>query len=73
MAVYNIGKIVYEYKGEYSPTTIYEVKDVVTYNNGTYIYVNEVMSAGNPPTSSQYWEAMLNPEAMNTATGAASS
>jgi hypothetical protein len=71
MARYNTGRAAYVEQGIYSPFVVYNEKDVVFYNNGSYVYTGEVSSAGNLPTDTAYWSPLLDPSAMNSATDAA--
>ena len=43
----------YNFKGNYSPTLLYAIKDVVLYNG--YYYKNISSSKGNTPTDATYW------------------
>jgi hypothetical protein len=45
------------YKGEYDPTTTYNVDDLVTYNGSTYVCVQQ--STGNVPTDTNYWKLFI--------------
>ena len=67
----NLGRVAYVEKGAYDSGTVYQKKDVVLFNNGSYVYINDIMSAGKPPTDTAYWQAMLDPTGMNAATAAA--
>jgi hypothetical protein len=44
-------------KGEYDSSVTYYPKNIITYDN--CIYVNKVMSIGNLPTDTNYWQPML--------------
>lgn len=68
MALYELGPIAYLNKGAYDASTVYTKYDVVLYNNGSYVYVNDTDLSGNLPTDTTYWQAMLDPTAMNEAT-----
>ena len=43
------------FRGVYSPTTVYHKGDMVTYNNGTWIYKNETPASGITPEEGEYW------------------
>jgi hypothetical protein len=57
----------FNYLGEYQENTTYEKNDVVTYFNGTYIYVNDDPSTQRPAdhfygsTSTSYWQELISP------------
>ena len=67
----NLGRVAYVEKGAYDGDTTYQKKDVVSYNNGSYVYIADVAAAGIVPTDTAYWQPMMNPEAMNRAAEAA--
>ena len=67
----NLGRVAYVEKGAYDGGTTYQKKDVVSYNNGSYVYIADVSAAGIVPTDTAYWQPMINPEAMNRAAEAA--
>lgn len=67
----NLGRVAYVEKGAYDGGTTYEKKDVVSYNNGSYVFTGDAPAAGIVPTDSAYWQPMINPEAMNRAAEAA--
>lgn len=69
----NLGRVAYVEKGAYDVGTVYQKKDVVLFNNGSYVYINDGMSAGKTPTDTAYWQAMLDPTDMNAATDRANS
>jgi len=56
MAVVNVGKVGFEFKGAYNAGTDYVVNDVVKYNNSSYICIQN--STGNLPTNDTYWDLM---------------
>lgn len=45
------------YKGEYNPTTTYNVDNLVTYNGSTYVCIQT--STGNVPTDTNYWKLFV--------------
>ena len=67
MATVNLGRVAYVNKGAYSASTTYTKYDVVSYNNGSYVYWNDADTSGNEPTNATYWKVMLDPTALNTA------
>ena len=71
MAVINLGRVGYVHKGAYAAATTYQKYDVVLYNHGSYLYIGDTASSGHAPTDTAYWQAMLDPSAMQEATEAA--
>ena len=67
MATTNLGRVAYVDKGAYNAATTYKKKDVVLYQNGSYVYINNTPPAGNVPTNATYWQVMLDPTDMNAA------
>ena len=67
MATTNLGRVAYVDKGAYNAATTYKKKDVVLYQNGSYVYINNTPTSGNVPTNATYWQVMLDPTAMNAA------
>ena len=45
------------FRGAYSPTTVYEYGDMVTYGGSTWIYHNATAASGITPTEGAYWTA----------------
>lgn len=71
MAIINLGRVGYVHKGAYAAATTYQKYDVVLYNHGSYLYIGDTASQGHAPTDTAYWQAMLDPSAMQEATEAA--
>ena len=71
MAQINLGRVGYVHKGAYAAATTYQKYDVVLYNHGSYLYIGDTASQGHAPTDTAYWQAMLDPSAMQEATEAA--
>lgn len=47
--VINLGKIKFEFRGDYSNTVTYNVDDIVVYQNAKFIYKNSTSSSNNDP------------------------
>lgn len=47
--IINLGKVKFEFKGEYSNTTAYSIDDIVVYDNTKFIYKNSTSASGNHP------------------------
>lgn len=63
----NLGRVAYVEKGAYDVGTVYQKKDVVLFNNGSYVFIADAPAAGILPTDSAYWQPMLDPTSMNQA------
>ena len=58
--IIDLGKLRFEYRGEYSPSTTYEANDVVKYGGNLYVYKYGMNTSGNTPqTGSLYWDLMV--------------
>ena len=68
MATINLGRVAYVNRGAYDSAMTYEKHDVVTYNNGSYVFIGSMSAAGKEPTDSGYWMPMLDPTSVNEAT-----
>jgi len=53
MSVYNLGRVLPIFKGEYNPTETYENLDVVLYNGSSYVAINT--TTNNLPTDENHW------------------
>ena len=54
---YNIGQVLFAFKGEWSEETAYAALDCVTYDGGTYACKKDA-PAGTAPTNTEYWFVM---------------
>lgn len=72
MATHNLGRVAYADKGAYNSSTTYINKDVVQYNNGSYVLQADT-ATGIAPTNTSYWTPMQNPTTLNQATASANS
>ena len=58
--IIDLGKLRFEYRGEWSNSTTYEANDVVKYGGNLYVYKYGLKTSGNiPQTSSLYWDLMV--------------
>ena len=58
--IIDLGKLRFEYRGEYSAATTYEANDVVKYGGNLYVYKYGLNTSGNTPQSgSLYWDLMV--------------
>ena len=53
MSIYNLGRVLPIFKGEYNPTETYENLDVVLYNGSSYVAINT--TTNNLPTDENHW------------------
>ena len=54
---YNIGQVLFAFKGEWSEETAYAALDCVTYGGSTYACKQDA-PAGTAPTETEYWFVM---------------
>lgn len=54
MSIYNLGRVIPIFKGEYNNETEYKYLDVVLYNGSSYVVVKD-STTGNLPTNTEYW------------------
>ena len=58
--IIDLGKLRFEYRGEWSNSTTYEANDVVKYGGNLYVYKYGLKTSGNiPQTCSIYWDLMV--------------
>ena len=58
--IIDLGKLRFEYRGEYSAGTTYEANDVVKYGGNLYVYKYGLKTNGNTPQAvSIYWDLMI--------------
>ena len=58
--IIDLGKLRFEYRGEYSAATTYEANDVVKYGGNLYVYKYGLNTSGNTPqVGSLYWDLMV--------------
>jgi hypothetical protein len=55
----DLGKLRFEFKGEYDPAEQYESNDVVRYGGNLYAYINVISEADVVPTDTSNWSLML--------------
>lgn len=60
---YDLGRLRFFHRGAYSPTTQYELNDVVSYGGQSYVYVNLVKASGNLPTLTSHWALLAGGQA----------
>lgn len=60
---YDLGRLRFFHRGAYSPTTQYELNDVVSYGGQSYVYVNLIKASGNLPTLTSHWALLAGGQA----------
>ena len=58
--IIDLGKLRFEYQGEYDATKTYESNDVVKYGGNLYCYIYGLKTSGNTPSNASiYWDLMV--------------
>ncbi len=57
--IIDLGKLRFQFAGDWASGTTYEVNDVVKYGGNVYVYTSPVASLGNLPTNATYWQLMV--------------
>lgn len=60
----NLGRVAYVEKGAYDNGIVYQKKDVVSFNGGSFVFIADTPAAGIVPTDTAYWQPMLDPTSM---------
>jgi len=58
MAAIDLGRLRFYHQGAYNNATTYEMNDVVTYGDKSFVYISTTNAAGNLPTNGTYWSLM---------------
>jgi cytoskeletal protein CcmA (bactofilin family) len=58
MAAIDLGRLRFYHQGAYNGATTYEMNDVVTYGDKSFVYISTTNAAGNLPTNATYWSLM---------------
>ena len=58
MAAIDLGRLRFYHQGAYNSGTTYEMNDVVTYGDKSFVYISTTNAAGNLPTNATYWSLM---------------
>lgn len=59
MQIIDLGKLRFNFAGAWAANTSYELNDVVTYANNTYVYTNPTTATGISPTEESSWTLMV--------------
>ena len=57
--IIDLGKIRFQFRGDYNAGSQYEYNDVVTFGGGVYCYINATASVGTTPTTTTHWAEMV--------------
>ena len=57
--IIDLGKIRFQFRGDYSTTAQYEYNDVVKYGGDVYVYINATAGVGTAPTTTTHWSSMV--------------
>ena len=55
----DLGKLRFNFTGDYDNSETYEYNDVVAYGANSYVYINSVASSGNLPTDEDFWAIIV--------------
>lgn len=55
----DLGKLRFNFAGEWNSSTIYEANDIVKYGGNVYVYTYALKTVGNIPTDTTYWALMV--------------
>ena len=57
--IIDLGKIRFQFRGDYSSSTQYEYNDVVKYGGDVYVFINATAAVGTAPTTTSHWSSMV--------------
>lgn len=57
--VLDLGKLRFNFAGDWVISTLYEINDVVKYGGNVYVYTYALKTAGSVPTNTTYWALMV--------------
>ena len=57
--IIDLGKIRFQFRGEYLNTTQYEYNDVVRFGGDVFVYINVTATVGTIPTTTSHWSRMV--------------
>jgi hypothetical protein len=58
--ILDLGKIRFQFKGEWSSATEYQFNDVVSYKGNTYVYISTAKTTNTLTSNAQFWGRMSN-------------
>ena len=57
--IIDLGKLRFQFRGDYDANTQYEYNDVARFGGGVYCYINSTASVGTTPTTTTHWTEMV--------------
>ena len=54
----DLGKLRFNFTGNYSESTVYEYNDIAKYGGSAYVYINNNAESGKSPTDTEFWARM---------------
>ena len=57
--IIDLGKLRFQFRGDYSASANYEYNDVVKYGGDVYCYISATATSGTAPTTSTHWASMV--------------
>lgn len=57
--IIDLGKLRFQFRGDYAAASQYEYNDVVKYGGNVYCYINVAATVGNPPGLITHWSLMV--------------
>jgi len=57
--IIDLGKLRFQFRGDYAAATQYEYNDVVIYGGDVFCYINATATIGNIPTTTTHWSRMV--------------
>jgi len=55
----DLGKLRFDFRGDYNPNTTYEFNDIVKYNANVYVYIYPTAGSGTVPTTAGHWDLVI--------------
>lgn len=57
--IIDLGKLRFQFRGDYAAANQYEYNDVVKYGGDVYCYINVAATVGNAPGNTTFWSTMV--------------
>lgn len=72
--IISLGKLRFQFRGDYSASSVYEYNDVVRFGGDVYVYINSTASTpGTDPSTTSHWARMVSGLKANGAWSSATS
>jgi hypothetical protein len=55
----DLGKLRFNFAGDWSNSVLYEINDIVKYGGNVYVYTYGLKTSGNLPTNTTFWQVMV--------------